>query len=122
MIGDLVVQRGGDRRFRHDSWHMVAVCERVVLGVRVLALLAVKLGNERIVVAGRGVVRLLFAAGGKVQQQKRREQRGGQFFHRLLFSDLKGLVFSAIIADFCKSATAFRARQRAPIDRIPTRL
>ena len=47
---------------------------------------------------------------------------GGCRPFQLLFSDLKGLVFSAIIADFCKSATAFRARRRAPIDRIPTRL
>ena len=75
-VGDLCVERGGDRRFRHKLRHMIAVGHRIALAVRILSFLAVKLLDQRIIIAGGLIVLSFFAAGGKCQEQQRCKQRG----------------------------------------------
>ena len=112
-VSDLGIHRGGDRRFRHELRHMVKIVHLVAGSIGVVALFAVKLGDERVIIGGcRRILVGLFAAGGKAQQQKRCKQRGNDSFHRFSLSPSQRLtrnirVFSVIIADIRKIATAF---------------
>ena len=121
-VGDLGVERGGHRRFRHELRHMIRIVHRAAGRVAEVALLCVKLFDELVAVGGRIIGQvILFAAGGEIQKKQRCKQDGKKFFHTISPLRSKGLLLCHY-SGFSKKRNAFPAPPRPPIDRNAGRI